>query len=124
MPNGKSIRYAHILDAGWILALWKAIHGGDPGPEQMALEAIAALSETLTGQSGVGPSQASFEQLQARLKEIGVDLQAKLEGGEETAVSAKPDQTQILIARTFCTVIKGQSICITFPKRGGADPHY
>jgi hypothetical protein len=117
MPNGKSIRYAHILDAAWILALWKAIHGGDPGPEEMALEAIAALSETLTAHSGVAPSQKSFEQLQARLKEIGVDLQAKLEAGEKTAVSAGPDQPQILITRTFCTVIKGQSICITFPKK-------
>jgi hypothetical protein len=124
MPNEKLIRYAHVLDAAWILALWKAIHGGDPGPEQMALEAIAALSETLTGHSGAAPSQKSFEQLQARLKEIGVDLQAKLEAGEKTAVSATPDQPQLLITRTFCTVIKGQNICITFPKRGGADTHY
>jgi len=122
MPNGKSIHYAHILDAGWILALWKAIHGGDPGPEEMALQAIAALSETLTVHSGVAPSQKSFEQLQARLKEIGVDLQAKSEAGEKTAVSAKPDQ--LIITRTFCVNINGKNCCITFPKRGGADPHY
>jgi hypothetical protein len=124
MPNGKLIRYAHILDAGWILALWKAIHGGDPGPEQMALEAIAALSATLTGHSGVAPSQKSFEQLQARLKEIGVDLQAKSEGGEKTAGSTRPDQPQIQIARTFCTIIKGESYCITFPQRKHVDPIY
>jgi hypothetical protein len=60
MPNGKLIRYAHVLDAAWILALWKAIHGGDPGPEQMALEAIAALSETLTAHSArLGASSQS-----------------------------------------------------------------
>ena len=26
MPNGKLIHYAHVLDAAWILTLWKAIH--------------------------------------------------------------------------------------------------
>jgi hypothetical protein len=104
------IRLAHELDAAWIIALWKAIHGGDPGPEQIAVEAIAALSGTLTGH-GARPAESSFEELQARLKEIGVDFQAQAQAGEKAAVSAES-----FVGRTYCVVFQGQRICITLPK--------
>ena len=32
--------FAHELDAAWIIALWKAIHGGDPAPEAVAVAPI------------------------------------------------------------------------------------
>jgi hypothetical protein len=35
------------LDIAWIMALWKALHGGDPSPETVAAEVIAALSQYL-----------------------------------------------------------------------------
>jgi len=31
----REIVLARELDAAWIIALWKAIHGGDGGPEQL-----------------------------------------------------------------------------------------
>ena len=31
---------AHIPDVQWIISLWFAIHGGDPGPEQIISEII------------------------------------------------------------------------------------
>jgi hypothetical protein len=40
-------RLVHGLDIAWIMALWKALHGGDPSPETVAAEVIAALSEYL-----------------------------------------------------------------------------
>ena len=104
------IRFAHELDAAWIIALWLAIHDGDPSPEQIAVEAIAALSGTLTGH-GAGPAESSFEELQGRLKEIGVDFQHETQAGEKAAVSAES-----FVGRTYCVVFQGQRICITLPK--------
>jgi hypothetical protein len=69
------------LDAAWIMTLWKAIHGGDPSPEQIALQAISALSATLTG--NLAPSsEAAFTQFQTRLKEIGIDIRKQKRADE------------------------------------------
>src|ERR1039457_206028 len=38
----KEIVLAHEPDAAWIIALWKAIHGGDPAPEAVAAGVIAS----------------------------------------------------------------------------------
>ena len=111
MANFKAIRFAHALDAAWIIALWKAIHGGDPPPEQIAIEAIAALSGTLTGHAGATPAESSFAELHSRLKEIGVDLEEQAKVHEQSAIS-----TQAHIPRTYCVVFKGQRICITLPQ--------
>ena len=110
MSKFTTIRLAHELDAAWIIALWKAIHGGDPAPEQIAAEAIAALSGTLT-HAGASASESSFAELQTRLKEIGVDLQRHMEGNQEAALSADSP-----VARTYCILYKGQRICITLPR--------
>jgi hypothetical protein len=50
-------KLAHDLDAGWLIALWLLIHGGDPAPEgfenrqasigTVAASAIASLAELL-----------------------------------------------------------------------------
>jgi hypothetical protein len=63
------ITLAHELDAAWIIGLWKAIHGGDPSPEQVAIQAIAALSTRLAA-----PSEhiTTPQMLQAGLKQLGV----------------------------------------------------
>ncbi len=37
----KAIRATHVKDVEWIISLWLAIHGGDPGPEHIS-EAEAA----------------------------------------------------------------------------------
>jgi hypothetical protein len=111
MSKFTTIRFAHELDAAWIIALWKAIHGGDPAPEQVAVEAIAALSGTLTSHAGTPTSESSFAELQTRLKEIGVDLQQHAETGGKATESAES-----YVARTYCVVFKGQRICITIPR--------
>lgn len=107
MANVTIRRFAHALDAAWIIALWKAIHGGDQGPEQIALEAIAALSGTLTAQSVGEVAESSFVELQTRLKEIGVEIQTEAKTAAAAAIS-----TESRIIRTYCVVFKGQRICV------------
>ena len=112
MPKFTSRRFARELDAAWILAIWKAIHGGDPSPEQIAMEAIAALSDTLTSHGEGTVSESSFAELQTRLKEIGVELQQQTRTGGEGAPS-----TEALIIQ-YCIVVKGfaRPICIDLPR--------
>jgi hypothetical protein len=111
MSNFKAIRFAHALDAAWIIALWKAIHWGDPPPEQIAIEAIAALSGTLAGHAGATPPESSFTELQRRLKEIGVEIEEQANAHEQSTISNQPR-----IPRTYCVVFKGQRVCITLPQ--------
>jgi len=65
-------KFAHQLDAAWIMLLWKAIHGGDPPPEQVALGAIAALAGALSNRAAAPVDGASIKELQSRLKSVGV----------------------------------------------------
>ena len=105
MPKFTSRRFARELDAAWILALWKAIHGGDPPPEQIAMEAIAALSGTLTSHGEGTVSESSFAELQTRLKEIGVEFT----GGE----GAQSTEARRIIR--YCIKWKGELVCIELP---------
>ena len=45
----REIVLAHEPDAAWIIALWKAIHGGDPAPEISAQRAEFAATEAIRG---------------------------------------------------------------------------
>ena len=40
-------RFIPGLDVAWIIELWRAVHGGDPSPEAVAAELIAAMSQYL-----------------------------------------------------------------------------
>jgi hypothetical protein len=42
------VALAHELDPGWLLELWLAIHGGDPGPQQVRLKEAEELMERAT----------------------------------------------------------------------------
>jgi len=109
MPKFTSRRFARELDAAWILALWKAIHGGDPPPEQIAVEAIAALSGALISHGEGTVSESSFAELQTRLKEIGVELEEMSTGGE-----GAPSTEARRIIR-YCVKWKGELACIELP---------
>jgi hypothetical protein len=62
--NGNELeKLGHALDAGWLMALWLAIHGGDPPPQEQvigenesldlsALALIARLSELFPKAAG------------------------------------------------------------------------
>ncbi|RZF28584.1 hypothetical protein EVC45_17180 [Paraburkholderia sp. UYCP14C] len=36
-------KLGHALDAGWLMALWLAIHGGDPPPQEQVIEVNESL---------------------------------------------------------------------------------
>src|ERR1044071_8623313 len=109
-PDNKAVRLAPELDAAWIIALWLAIHGGDPAPEQIAVEAIAALSRTLTAHSGEAIAESSFAELQTRLKEIGVNFHSDTKAEIAAARSTQPRKI-----RTYCVTVNGETICTQFP---------
>ncbi len=70
----------HELDISWILALWFAIHGGDPGPESGVLEvneetyrlAHGLVENLLATYAPYGVHALSNTELEARLVKVGV----------------------------------------------------
>jgi hypothetical protein len=54
----KPIVGIHKNDPEWIIALWLAIHGGDPAPEISAQKAELAATQAIRALAGrLGPSQ-------------------------------------------------------------------
>jgi hypothetical protein len=78
MDNIEATAVAHEPDAAWLIALWLAIHGGDPAPDGAVSvdETTALLATTLSLRlsEAYGVELASPEVLQARLADIGIAL--------------------------------------------------
>ena len=112
----REIYLAHELDAAWILALWKAIHGGDGGPEQIAAQAIAALAQYVTA-----PAQTSFSftELKAQFAKLGVQVTERAE--EAGQAGAKPQFAMAAAAdrefriHQYCFKFKGETFCTELP---------
>ena len=85
----KEIVLAHEPDAAWIIALWKAIHGGDPAPEAVAAGVIASMAPYLRSFGETFTAQ----QLEAGFETLGVKVtQPQVEGRwRSTANSSGPD---------------------------------
>ena len=75
------VNLEHELDISWILALWFAIHGGDPSPENGVLEvseetyrlAHGLVENLLTAYAPYGVRALSHAELEARLvKVVGI----------------------------------------------------
>jgi hypothetical protein len=99
---------AHEVDAGWIMALWLAIHGGDPAPNVIAGQIISAVAPYLTNAT----RSITLEQLQTKLKKIGMDVtSSKLTGDDELTVPTPPPPRQ------YCFLYNGERICIASPPR-------
>ena len=84
--NFVNLVLAHKLDPAWLIALWLAIHGGDPVPETIeefvALNALSSLSTTL---KDVALQERLNEALAPVLKEY--QGQAESEGRDSDARS-------------------------------------
>jgi len=108
---------AHERDAAWIIALWLAIHGGDPAPEQIAAQAIAALAQYVAR-----PVQQSFSfaDLQAQFGKLGIQVTERAEESTRTnvrpelAMSAEPGDRGFRIHQ-YCFKFKGETICTELP---------
>jgi hypothetical protein len=113
----RPIYLAHELDAAWIIALWLAIHGGDPAPEVIAGQAIAALAQYV---NGTRQRTFTFEELKTQFARLGVGV---TEREREAARSVKP---QLLMAQEgddrhefrvhqYCFKFEGSTICTELP---------
>jgi hypothetical protein len=113
----RPIYLAHELDAAWIIALWLAIHGGDPAPEVIAAQAIAALAQYV---NGTRQRTFTFEELKTQFARLGVGV---TEREREAARSVKP---QLLMAQEeegrhefrvhqYCFKFEGSTICTELP---------
>ena len=86
------MNFEHELDVSWILALWFAIHGGDPGPESGILEvneetyrlAHGLVENLLATYSPYGVHALTDAELEARLVKLGV-YSGSPSGGGTTA---------------------------------------
>lgn len=72
------VNFEHELDVSWILALWFAIHGGDPGPEgvlnvseETYRLAHGLVENLLTTYAPYSVRALSNTELEARLVKVG-----------------------------------------------------
>jgi hypothetical protein len=89
----RTITLAHELDAAWIIALWIAIHGGDPAPIEIAIdEGLAKEAAALTGRAaqavkGVASTELTIPLLRERLQALGLKVENPPAGAKVTAES-------------------------------------
>lgn len=142
ITEAKEIRLTHERDAAWLVALYLAIHGGDPAPKEgtvvahdqqqgAALGAIAALSEALDEKTrdavrhAIAPIQKQFplksvdaEAAEERLEAMGIHF---TDYAAEPAHGAKVTEELQLLRRPYCIRFRGQIVCVEFP---GTGPHH
>lgn len=109
----RPIYIAHELDAARIIALWLAIHGGDPAPEVIAAQAIAALAQYV---SGTRQETFTFEELKAQFSKLGVVVTER----EKEAESSKGPQLRLeedhdYRVHQYCFKFEGSTICTELP---------
>jgi hypothetical protein len=141
ITEAKGIRLTHERDAAWLVALYLAIHGGDPAPKEgtvvahdqqqgAALGAIAALSEALDEKTrdavrhALAPIQKQFplksvdaEVAGERLESMGIHF---TDYAGEPAHGAKVTE-EFFQQRPYCIRFRGQIFCVEFPSTG---PHH
>ena len=136
------VQLAHERDASWLMALWLAIHGGDPGPiegqlvprelqEGAALGAIEALSVALDAKTreavhqAIGPqlrrspTKAVDEKVEAkRLEALGIHITEYANDHAHAQSHAHARSTpDIRIQRPpYCFSYDGVIICVYPPK--------
>ena len=112
----RPVYLAHELDAAWIIALWLAIHGGDPAPDVIAAQAIAALAQYV---NGTRQETFTFEQLKSQFGKLGVVVTER----EKEVDSSKGAQLQLkgdggereYRVHQYCFKFEGSTICAELP---------
>ncbi|MGI8915387.1 MAG: hypothetical protein ACR2JY_16660 [Chloroflexota bacterium] len=122
--QARKITLAHELDAAWIIALWKAIHGGDPSPieaDARSVELVGELTNHLGHTIGRGAQPLTRASFEARVGELGIQLQRQEPGGSSprsvTPNAAAPGDPQGPPRQPppYCFVFRGTSYCVHFP---------
>ena len=111
---------AHELDLAWIIALWLAIHGGDPAERVIAeiddetLEAGFAFLDGIEGARQTG--ELEEEELHSRLAKAGVHRMS--ENGEASPTLELAEEGNVVCTR----VPGGRMYCFHVPKVTGPPP--
>jgi hypothetical protein len=133
ITEAKELRLTHERDAAWLIALYLAVHGGDPAPKEgevvahaqqqgAALGAIAALAEGLDEKArdairhALVPIQKQFplksvdaEVAEARLEAMGIHF---TDYAGEPAHGAKATAELQQLRRPYCLHINGEVVCV------------
>lgn len=112
----RPIYIAHQLDAAWIIALWLATHGGDPVPDVIAAQAIAALAQYV---NGTRKETFSFEQLKAQFGKLGVvvterEKEVESSKGPQLQLKGDGDEREYRVHQ-YCFKFEGSTICTELP---------
>lgn len=116
MPT-REIYFAHELDAAWIIALWKAIHGGDPSPEVVAAQAIAALAQYVNASA---QPTFSLVDLKEQFAKLGVQVSVRGQEGEratakrQLTMSHEDGQREFPIHQ-YCFKFREEAFCTELP---------
>ena len=114
--SARPIDLAHELDVAWIIALWLAINGGDPKPEVIAAQAVAATAHYV---NGTGRPFFGFEQLKAQFGELGVTMteRTKHEASSGTPQPWKLDdgEAREFHIHQYCFKFEGATNCTELP---------
>ena len=115
------IMFAHELDAAWIVALWLAIHGGDPAPESVAAQVIAAVAPYLSGaQSSPSFPESSFSEVQAQYSNLSIhatesSIQDRVLTVDDMPAAISTEQPFVYCHRQYCFQFAGETICTDLP---------
>ncbi len=104
------LEFAHELDISWIIALYRAIHGGDPGPEAID-PTTAALAGALAAHLAETSQREALtnERLAERLGSVGIEFKG---GAREEALAE--DEGDFHMNR-YCYIFQGESYCVDLP---------
>jgi hypothetical protein len=116
----KPIKLDHIPDIAWIIALWKAIHGGDPAERDVAVAIGEEVVRFLGGKAGTA---VEVSKLENGFKAIGLSMTVS-EGTEAKAGAATTEPLAIRQGTQVITICFGippnrKCVPVTVPKRGG-----
>lgn len=122
------IRMTHELDAAWIIALWKAIYGGDPIPAQpVEIDARTAelaneLAAHLARTSGA-KKELTFPEFQKRFAAItGIKVTEGPEAGGQFRSEEIGVPTGSRDLPPYCFQFGGATICVPRRQRVQAGP--
>ena len=115
METVEPVAVAHEPDIAWLIALWLAIHGGDPAPDEPAWvdETTALLATTLSVRLSevYGAARISADALQRRLASIGITLSGHRLHEREAEFAQDVEQVG-----GRCISIDGNIWCVQPPK--------
>jgi hypothetical protein len=125
----RKLTLAHQLDIAWIIALWKAIHGGDPAPDgpiavderttELVSRLVDHLTQTQLGE-GAQATELTAPVLQQRAASLGIRVSGGAFGEALTLQDfSEPGEPEGYIRpRMYCFQFEGEVICIQLPRVG------